>query len=124
MGQAASLLRSANMGTHKTPGTKKTANGAAHADKRRDLKTEQARPCQLPAKPPSAAEPMLDLGKERTLTVKEVAFRLGKSDEAVRQLLRAGRLRGWQVGGKFAQMLVSEESVEEMLITGTRRFGF
>jgi excisionase family DNA binding protein len=112
------------METHKTPGTKKRVNGAAHANKRRDLKTEQARPCQPPAKTPSVAVPAFDFMKERTLTVKEVAFRLGKSDEAVRQLLRAGRLRGWQVGGKFAQMLVSEESVEEMLITGTRRFGF
>ena len=111
------------MGTHKTPGIKKRVNGAAHANKRRDSEPERARTGQPPAKTPSVAVPAFDFMKERTLTVKEVAFRLGKSDEAVRQLLRAGRLRGWQVGGRFCTVLVSEASVEEVLITGTKRFG-
>lgn len=111
------------MKTHKKPGTKKRANGAAHASQRRDLELKRPRTRQSPPEPPSAAGPAVDLMKERTLTVKEAAFRLGKSDEAIRQMLRAGRLKGWQVGGRFCQMLVLEESVEEMLITGTRRFG-
>jgi excisionase family DNA binding protein len=111
------------MGTHKTPGTKKRASGAAHAKKRADSERKRPRVRQSPPEPPSAAGPKVDFLKERTLTVKEAAYRLGKSDEAIRQMLRAGRLKGWQVGGRFCALLVSEESVEEVLITGTRRFG-
>jgi excisionase family DNA binding protein len=66
---------------------------------------------------------MLDLTKERTLTVKEASFRLGKSEDGIRKMLQRGALRGWQIGGPFCSILVSEESVEEVLITGTRRFG-
>ena len=111
------------MGRHKTSGTKKRANVTAHARKRRDLAPKRTRPCHSPAESPSVAGPALDFTKERTLTVKEVAYRLGKSEDAIRQMLRRGRLRGWQVGGRFCSVLVSEESVEEVLITGTRRFG-
>jgi excisionase family DNA binding protein len=111
------------MRTHKTPGTKKRANGAAHANKRRGLEPKRVPLVQPRAEPPSAAEPMLDLRNERTLTVQEVAYRLGKSEDGIRKMLQRGALKGWQVGGRFCSILVSEASVEEMLITGTRRFG-
>lgn len=112
------------MGTQKKPGTKKSANGAARASQRRELQPEPARLGQQPAESSSVAGPMLDLTKERTLTVREAAYRLGKSEVAIRHMLHAGRLRGWQVGGIKCPILVSEASVEEVLILGTIRFGF
>ena len=111
------------MKQHLAPITKKRSGGAAHANQRRDWKTEPARPRQAPAEPPSVAESILDLRKERTLTVKETSFRLGKSEDGIRKMLQRGALRGWQIGGRFCQILVSEASVEEVLITGTTRFG-
>lgn len=45
--------------------------------------------------------------------MKEAAFRLRKSDDAVYKWLRTGRLRGWQPGGRGCSILVSESSVEE-----------
>ena len=111
------------MGTHKTFGTKNRASGTVHANQGQDLEPERVRPCRAPAEPPSVAEPAVDFRKERTLTVQEAAYRLGKSPDAIRQMLRKGRLKGWQVGGRFSSVLVSEASVQEMLITGTRRFG-
>ena len=75
-------------------------------------------------KPPSAADPSpmppsptpFDRSKEKTVTVKEAAFRLGKSADAVRLWLRTGRLRGWQPGGRWCTVLVSEASIEEALL--------
>ncbi|MBI2818151.1 MAG: helix-turn-helix domain-containing protein [Acidobacteria bacterium] len=71
---------------------------------------------------PSTSESPLDLRAERTLTVKDAAFRLNKSEAAVRMWLRRGRLKGWQVGGTYRTVLVSEKSVEEVLMQ-TKRFG-
>lgn len=67
----------------------------------------------LPAQPSSKP---LDSNKEKTITVKEAAFRLSKSDDAVYLWLRAGRLRGWQPGGRCCAILVDEASVEEALL--------
>jgi excisionase family DNA binding protein len=57
-----------------------------------------------------------NLAEERLLTVKEAAYRLAKSPCAIRAWLHAGRLRGWQPGGGHCSMMVSEASLEEMLI--------
>lgn len=46
-----------------------------------------------------------------TLTVKEAAFRLGKSNDTVRYWLRTGRLKGWQPGGRKCALAVLETSV-------------
>jgi excisionase family DNA binding protein len=56
-----------------------------------------------------------DREKSRTLTVKEAAYRLRKSVDAVYKWLRQGRLRGWQLGGRGCAVMVSEESVEAVL---------
>ena len=87
------------------------------------MEPERARPSRAPAEPPSVAEPVVEFRKERTLTVLEAAYRLGKSEDGIRKMLQRGALRGWQIGGPFCSILVSEESVEEVLITGTTRFG-
>ena len=52
---------------------------------------------------------------QRTVSVKEAAFRLKKSPDAVYRWLRSGRLRGWQLGGARCTILVSEDSVTEQL---------
>ncbi len=58
---------------------------------------------------------MVDFSKERTLTVKEAAWLLGKTEDAVRMWLRRGRLKAWQVGGSYCEIRVSEASVMEAL---------
>lgn len=58
----------------------------------------------------------VDLRKENTITVKEAAFRLKKSEDTVYSWLRAGRLRGRQPGGKCCGVLVEVASVEEALL--------
>ena len=67
----------------------------------------------LPAQPSSKP---LDSNKEKMLTVKEAAFRLSKSADAVYLWLRAGRLRGWQPGGRCCAILVDASTVEEALV--------
>ncbi len=59
--------------------------------------------------------PALDLKWENTVTVKEAAYRLGKSVDAVRSWLRSSRLRGWQPGGRGCAILVVEASISEAL---------
>ena len=53
--------------------------------------------------------------KTRTLTVKDAAYLLNRSEDTVYQWLRRGRLRGWQIGGRRCAVMVCEESVEEAL---------
>jgi excisionase family DNA binding protein len=53
--------------------------------------------------------------EEKTVTVKEAAFRLRKSPDAVYGWLRSGRLRGWQPGGPCCPILVEESSLDEAL---------
>jgi len=62
------------------------------------------------------------LGEERTVTVKVAAHRLGKTPDVVRFLLRTGRLKGWQPGGRGCWILVSEDSLEEV-IRRSAKFG-
>lgn len=72
----------------------------------------------VPVQPPeSVRAPVqhLDLNKEKTVTVKEAAYRLRKSVDAVRLWLRSGRLRGWQPGGRGCAILVTEASIAEAL---------
>src|SRR5207244_4342681 len=57
-----------------------------------------------------------NLNKERIITVKEAAYRLRKSADAVYLWLRTGRLRGWQPGGRGCQIMVLESSVDEALL--------
>ncbi|MBI3934802.1 MAG: helix-turn-helix domain-containing protein [Acidobacteria bacterium] len=60
---------------------------------------------------------------EKTVTVKEAAFRLGKSPDAVYQWLRSGRLRGRQPGGRGCAILVVESSVNDALLFSFERAG-
>jgi len=81
---------------------------------------EPGQPLESPAPaPPPAA---LDRDREATITVKEAAYRLGKSDDTIYKWLRTGRLRGWQPGGPTCHIQVSEQSVSEALrqAAGTR----
>lgn len=66
---------------------------------------------------------MANFTHEGTLTVQDVSYLLKCSTDMVRLWLRKGKLRGWQIGGRFSRVLVSEQSVRELLMTGTRRFG-
>jgi excisionase family DNA binding protein len=109
------------MGTDATAETKKRP-------KRRLPKAKEVRrsPVARPGRvdrgdPPPEAGPLAAFMKERTLTVKEVVNHLGKSQDTIRLWLRQGRLKGWQLGGKFSHILVSEASVEEVLIRGATR---
>ncbi len=63
----------------------------------------------------------LDRQRDRTMTVKEAAFRLGKSEDAIYKWLRTGRLLGWQPGGRWCSILVLESSVDEALQCGFER---
>lgn len=67
-----------------------------------------------PPKPPNAPA-VFDWRTAKTLSVKEAAFRLNKSEDTVHLWLRTGRLHGWQLGGRRCAILVSEESVERAL---------
>ena len=58
---------------------------------------EKAVPVQ-PFEPVRPPVQQLDLSKENTVTMKEAAFRLKKSVDAVYLWLQSGRLRGWQAG--------------------------
>ena len=105
--------------THRLPAARRyaPAHGQIRGPERSNPgnHAEEAAPsdCPLPAQPSSKP---LDSNKENTITVKEAAFRLGKSDDAVYLWLRAGRLRGWQPGGCGCAILVAESSVEEALL--------
>lgn len=74
----------------------------------------KAAPAQTP-EPVRVALQVLDLNKEKTVTVKEAAYRLRKSEDAVRLWLRSGRLWGWQPGGRGCAILVTEASIVEAL---------
>ena len=64
-----------------------------------------------------------NLLSEKTITIKEAAFRLGKSSDAIYHWLRSGRLRGRQPGGRGCSILVVESSVNEALLCSFRRAG-
>ncbi|MBI4459669.1 MAG: hypothetical protein HY648_06395 [Acidobacteria bacterium] len=89
-----------------------------------EMRARDASPASLLAEKPIPAETPLPLQappklldpREKTITVKEAAFRLRKSDDAVYVWLRAGRLRGWQPGGRGCAIAVSEVSVAEALL--------
>jgi len=61
--------------------------------------------------------------EEKTVTVKEAAYRLGKSPDAVYQWLRSGRLRGRQPGGRYCAIMVLESSIEDALLYTFERAG-
>jgi excisionase family DNA binding protein len=69
---------------------------------------------------PSASKHFLE---EKTVTVKEAAYRLGKSPDAIYQWLRSGRLRGRQPGGRHCAIMVLESSIEEALLCTFERAG-
>ena len=105
--------------THRKPATRSSA--PAHGPIRGPERSNPGHPAEktaladssLPAQPSSNP---LDANTEKMITVKEAAFRLGKSNDAVYLWLRAGRLRGWQPGGRCCAILVAESSVEEALL--------
>lgn len=66
----------------------------------------------IPTAPPKPIDPK----KETMIPVKEAAHRLKKSADTVYTWLRAGRLRGWQLGGNRCAVLVDAASVEEALV--------
>jgi excisionase family DNA binding protein len=69
------------------------------------------------------AQKPLDRQREKTVTVKEAAYRLGKSEDAIYKWLRTGRLKGWQPGGRGCSILVLESSVEMALLYSFERAG-
>ena len=64
--------------------------------------------------------PSLNLQSDKTVSVKEAAFRLGKSEDAIRIWLRQGRLKGWQPGGRGCAIFVAEGSLEKALACSVR----
>ena len=72
------------------------------------------------ATPLPAAQNLL---AEKTITIKEAAFRLGKSSDAIYHWLRSGRLRGRQPGGRGCAILVLESSVNAAMLCSFRRAG-
>lgn len=77
-------------------------------------------PSQAEASGPTSASPTapperVGPKKGKTITVKDAAFRLNKSEDTIYLWLHTGRLRGWQVGGSRCPMLVEEASVEKAL---------
>lgn len=84
------------------------------------------RPCPIPGPCPVLAGDIrkpLNRLDEKTLTVKEAAYRLGKSADAVYLWLRTGRLRGWQPGGPGCAILVAESSVNAALLFSFEQAG-
>jgi len=75
---------------------------------------EKTVPIQIPELLQTSSQ-ALDRSKEKTVTVKEAAYRLGKSEDAVYLWLRSGRLRGWQPGGRGCAILVAEASIAEAM---------
>ena len=75
--------------------------------------TEASRPTSAS---PTALPKPFDREKERTIPVKEAAYRLKKSEDTVYSWLRAGRLRGWQLGGNRCAVMVDAASVEKALL--------
>ena len=65
----------------------------------------------------------IDVHQQKTLTVKEAAYRLGKSADAIYFWLRTDRLQGWQPGGRGCAILVLESSVNEALLYSFERGG-
>ncbi|MBI2815960.1 MAG: hypothetical protein HYX72_03375 [Acidobacteria bacterium] len=113
------------MAMHRTTGAKKSSTPRLAVDKEitpnhpvppgGSGRRKAATPPGDSPLPPSDSEPLLNLAGEGTISVREAAFRLCKSEGAVRKWLRRGRLKGWQVGGSHCTVLVSEASVEEAL---------
>ena len=66
---------------------------------------------------------VFDRENERTIPVKEAAFRLKKSEDTIRRWLRSGRLQGWQMGGSGCAILVCEDSVTGQLLRSLGRGG-
>ena len=79
---------------------------------------EGAQP-SVPEIPPKS----FDRDRERTVSVKEAAFRLKKSHDTIYRWLRAGRLQGWQLGGSGCSILVREDSVTKALLRSLGREG-
>ena len=63
-----------------------------------------------PSAPAPSAAP--DLRSEKTMTVKEAAWRLCKSKDAIYKWLKTGRLQAWQPGGRCCAVMVTAVSVE------------
>jgi excisionase family DNA binding protein len=55
------------------------------------------------------------MAEDRALTVPEVAERLSLSEWTVRQWLRTGRLKGYQLGGRRAGWRVDESDLRAFL---------
>ena len=69
------------------------------------------------------APKLFDRESEKTISVKEAAFRLKKSHDTIYRWLRSGRLQGWQLGGSGCSILVREDSVTVALLRSLGREG-
>ena len=69
---------------------------------------------QTPAHAPEATDRSV-IQPLKGLTVKDAAYRLNKSPDAVRWWLKTGRLKGWQPGGRGCTVLVCEQSLQKAL---------
>ena len=109
--------REKKRGTPRLPKGERTNHSAGSASGRLAggvNPAEKAGTVEIPA-PPLVSSPF-DRRKERTVTVKEAAYRLGKTEATVYLWLQKGRLKGWQPGGRRCWVQVSEASLEEALL--------
>lgn len=60
--------------------------------------------------------PVVDWSQVRTVTAKEAAWRLKKTERTIYHWLRQGRLRGFRPGGPRCSIRISEESLHQILI--------
>ena len=102
-----------------------SAKGGSHHREEQSRKSGQPPKAPPPAEQPSQPDPAgapvpFDRTAAKTLSVKEAAFRLHKSEDTIRHWLRVGRLRGWQLGGRGCSVLVSEDSVKRALLAAAK----
>lgn len=90
-------------------------NAQSHTQPTAPKPTVTAPPVNSAAPPLTVTPPLFDLRKVRIISVKEAAFRSMKSEDTIYKWLRTGRLKGWQPGGSGCNVLISEQSLEEVL---------
>lgn len=76
----------------------------------------ERKPKASPSTNPVSTPRPFDRERDKTMTVKDAAYRLKKHEDTVYLWLRTGRLRGWQLGGPRCGVLVEAASVEKALV--------
>jgi excisionase family DNA binding protein len=97
---------------------------ASHAPARAIAENPPETKQQIPVDTPhmgscSSPERVLDLRKEKTITVKDAAYRAMKSEDTIYRWLRSGRIKGWQPGGARCNVLISETSLQDVMNRST-----